>query len=58
MPLKFDRLLSNHAAEAPVKFQNDPVIQTTKLSDLSLHGILLKEIFSDIQTVSSVVPFS
>ena len=58
MPLKFDRLLSNNAAEAPVKFQNDPVIQTTKLSDLSLHGILLQGIFSDIQTVSSVLPFS
>ena len=38
--LKFDSHLDSTAAEAPVKFQSDVIIQTTNLMASSLHEIL------------------
>ena len=40
MILKFDRLLGSTAADVPVKFQNDTMISTPKLSASRLHVIL------------------
>ena len=38
--MKFDRYLGSNAAEVPVKFQSDTIIQTTNLTASRLHEIL------------------
>ena len=40
IPLKFDRHLGNSAADVPVKFQSDVIIQTTNPVASRLHKIL------------------
>ena len=37
--MKFDRHLGSSAAEAPVKFQSDAIVQTTKLAASRLNKI-------------------